>query len=76
MLRVNDPNYRYKMPAPEVHIHDDGKHKRTEVSNLDAIAQKINRPLEHVAKFLSAELSTQVDLKVGSMLYKLTRTII
>ena len=76
MLRVNDPNYRYKMPTPEIHTHNDGKHKQTEILNLDAIAQKVNRPLEHIAKFLSAELSTQVDLKVGKNLYKLTRMVL
>lgn len=76
MLRVNDPNYRYKMTMPEIQTHTDGKHKQTEIRNLYAIAQDVNRPLEHIAKFLSVKLSTQVDLKVGTQLYKLTPAVL
>lgn len=55
---IDDPEYRYKMPAMAVSKEGKG---RTVISNLNDIGFSLNRNAKQIAKFLGYELGTRCE---------------
>jgi len=55
---VDDPNYRYKMPAVKCKVEGSGNGIKTNHMNMRDVATALKRNPEYITKFLACELST------------------
>ena len=56
---VDDPEYRYKMPAVYGKIEGSGNGIKTAIPNISAVALSLHRPPGEVNKFFGCELGAQ-----------------
>lgn len=57
---VEDPFYRYQMPALRVMTEGKGKNSKTLMPNMHAIAKALDRSMVWIMKFMSFQLGAQV----------------
>lgn len=57
---INDPYYRYKMPAIECRCEGHGGNRNTKLLNLDKIAASIARPSEQIAQWFKIQFTSAV----------------
>lgn len=60
---IEDPNYRYQMPAAQLKIEGKGNGIKTNIVNMIEIAKALRVPTEYPLKFLGHELGSQTIFK-------------
>lgn len=65
---IQDPNYRYQMPALQTRIEGKGINIHTTLLNLGPVAKSMRISKEYILKFFGYELSIQVNEK-GAEIY-------
>ena len=60
--KVKETTTRFELPEVKGRIQG----SRTMITNIQAIARALSRPIEHLMKFLLRELATTGDLKDGT----------
>merc|ERR1712217_78774 len=58
---TNDPDYRYQVSILEAVAEGTGNGKKMRLENIDTVADDLKVMPEHLLKFISAELGTQVQ---------------
>lgn len=66
---VQDPFYRYKMPAIIAKVEGKGNGVKTVIVNMDDIGKAIGRPATYPCKFFGCELGAQTQMDVSKERY-------
>jgi len=66
---VQDPFYRYKMPAIIAKVEGKGNGVKTVIVNMDDIGKAIGRPATYPCKFFGCELGAQTQMDVTKERY-------
>ena len=60
---IEDPSYRYKMPALATRVEGRGNGVKTNLVNLADVARALVVPTEYPLRFFGAELGANIDFK-------------
>lgn len=60
---IEDPSYRYKMPALQLKVEGRGNGIKTKIVNLNEVATALRVPPAYPLKFLGSELGSQTNEK-------------
>lgn len=60
---IEDPNYRYKMPAIQIQGESRGNGVKTKLVNLSDVSKCLNVPTEYPLRFFAAELGASAEYK-------------
>src|ERR1700744_1556138 len=60
---VQDPKYRYQMPAIQVSVQGSGGGVKTKFENIKEVAHALVVPPDYPLKFIGKEIGSQTEIK-------------
>ena len=65
--RIEDPNYRYKMPLTQTKVEGKGNGIKTKLVNLEAVAKAVRIPPKYILRYVGTECGANCDEKVNTV---------